>query len=127
MARMQLTQIRWFVLFLARTSAPTTLYPEFQFTATNFMSMTAKLSDLVDEMLGANLQMEGHTDVPPQSAKDLWEPETLDSSPSHLQSWSPAQRLLSSCPNMKNCLEIHGTLTEELGAVPSPSHSWIAL
>ena len=26
---------------------------------------------------------------------------------------------------MRHCLEIHVTLTEELGAVPPPSHSWI--
>ena len=31
------------------------------------MSMAAKLSDPVDETSGANLQMEGHVDVPPQS------------------------------------------------------------
>ena len=88
--------------------------------------MAAKLSDLVDEMSGANLQAEGHVDVPPQSAKDLWEPETLDSSPSCLPSWSPARRPPSSCPNTRHCLEIHVTLTEELGAVPPPSHSWMA-
>ena len=88
------------------------------------MLMAAKLSDLVDEMSGANLQMEGQVDVPSQSAKDLWEPEALDSSPSHLPSWSPAQRPPSSCPNMKYCLEIFVTLTEELGAVAPPSHPW---
>ena len=61
------------------------LYPEFKFTATNFVSMAAKSSDLVDETSGANIQMEGHVDVPPpKSAKDLWEPEALDSSPSPL-------------------------------------------
>ena len=27
---------------------------------------------------------------------------------------------------MKYCLEIHVTLTEELGAIPPPSHSWMA-
>ena len=70
--------------------------------------------------------MEGNADMPPQSAKDLWEPEALDSSPFCLPSWSPAQRLPSSCPNTKHCLEIHVTLTEELGAVPPPSHSWMA-
>ena len=98
------------------------LYPEFQFTATNFMSMVAKLSDLVDEMSGANLQMESHMELPSQSAKDLQELEASDSSPSHLPSWSLAQRLPSSCPNMKYCLEICVTLTEELGAVPPPSY-----
>ena len=107
------TQIEW-------------LYLEFQLTATNFMSMAAKLSDLVDEMSGANLQTEGHVDMPSQSAKDLLESEALDSSPSHLPSWSLARRLPSSCPNTKHYLEICVTLTEELGAVPPPFHSWMA-
>ena len=79
---------------------------EFQLTATNFMSMAAKSSNLADEMSGANLQMEGHMDMPSQSAKDLWEPEALDSSPFHLPSWSLAWRLPSSHPNTKYCLEI---------------------
>ena len=70
------------------------------------MSMAAKLSDLVDKMSGANLQADGHVEVPTQGAKDLWEPEEEDSSPSHLPSWSPAQRPPSSCPNTKYCLEI---------------------
>ena len=90
------------------------------------MSMAAKSSDLVDEMSGANLQMEGHVDVPPQGAKDLQESEVSDSSPSHSPSWSLARRFPSSCPNMRYCLEICVTLTEELGPVPPPSHSWMA-
>ena len=90
------------------------------------MSMATKLSDLVDKMSGANLQVDGHVEMPTQSAKDLREPEEEDSSPSHLPSWSPAQRLPSSCPNMKYCLEIRVTLTEELEAIPPPSHSWMA-
>ena len=57
------------------------------------MSMAAKLSDLVDKTSGANLQEDGHVEVPTQSAKDLWEPEEEDSSPSHSLSWYPAQRL----------------------------------
>ena len=101
-------------------------YLEFQVTTTNFMSMAAKLSNLVDKMSGANLQVDGHMEVLTQSAKDLWEPEEEDSSPSHLPSWSPAQRLLSGHLNTKYCLEIWVTLTEELGAIPPPSHSWIA-
>ena len=88
--------------------------------------MAAHLSDLVDETSGINLQMESHADMPPQSAKDLWEPEALDSSPSCLPSWSLTRRPPSSCPNTKHCLEICVTLTEELGAVPPPSHSWMA-
>ena len=90
------------------------------------MSMAAKLSDLVDETFGANLQMEGHMDVLTQSVKDLQEPEALDSPPSHSPAWSPAQSLLSCCPNTKYCLEICVALMEELGAIPKPSHSWTA-
>ena len=53
-----------------------------------------------------------------------WQEE--DSFPSHLPSSSPAQRPLSSHPNMKYCLEIRVMLTEKLGAIPPPSHSWMA-
>ena len=88
------------------------------------MSMAAKLSDLVDKTSGPNLQMEGQADMPSQSAKDLQESEALGSSPSYLPSWSPARRPPSSYPNTKHCPEIHVTLTEELGAVSPPSHSW---
>ena len=70
--------------------------------------------------------MEGHADVLSQSAKDQWELDASCSSPSQLPSWSPARRLPSSHPNTKHCLEIHVTLTEELGIVPPPSHSWMA-
>ena len=70
--------------------------------------------------------MEGHEDVLAQSAKDLQELEASDSPPCHSLSWSLAWRLLSSCPNMKYCLDIHVTLMEELGAIPLPSHSWMA-
>ena len=98
--------------------------PEFQFTATNFMSMAAKSSDLGNRMSGANSQTEGPMDMPSQNAKDLWELEALGSSPSHLPSWS--RRLLSSHANTKHFLEIHVALTEEVGAVPPPSHSWMA-
>ena len=88
--------------------------------------MTAKSSDLVDKMSGANLQVDGHMEVPTQGAKDPWEPEKEDSSPTNFPSLSPAQRLPSSCPNTRYCLEIRVTLTEELGAIPPPSHSWTA-
>ena len=70
------------------------------------MSMAAKSSNLVDKTSGANLQTEGHADMPTQSAKDPQEPGEKDSSPYHSPSWSLAQRLPSSCPNMKYCLEI---------------------
>ena len=70
--------------------------------------------------------MDGHAEVPTQGAKDQWEPEEEDSSPTHLPSSSSAQRPLSGHPNMKYCLEIRVMLTEELGAIPTPSHSWTA-
>ena len=70
--------------------------------------------------------MDGHAEVPTLSAKDLQEPEEEDSSPSHLLSWSPAQRPPSSHLNTKYCLEIQVTLTKELGAIPQPPHSWMA-
>ena len=88
--------------------------------------MAAALSDLVDKMSGANLQMEGHVYMQSQSAKDLWELEALGSCSSHLLLWFPARRLPSSHPNTKHCLEICVTLTEELRAVSQPSHSWMA-
>ena len=91
-----------------------------------FLSMAAKSNGLIDKMFGANLQMDGHADVPTQSAKDLQEPEEEDSSPSCSPSWSPAWRLPSSHSNTKYCLEILVTLMEELGALPPPSHSWTA-
>ena len=33
---------------------------------------------------------------------------------------------MSGHPSMKHCLEIQVTLTEELGDMPPPSHSWMA-
>ena len=90
------------------------------------MSMAAKLSDLAEETSGASLQADGQTGEPTQGAKDLQESEGDDSSPSRLPLWSPAQRPPTSHPNMKYCLEIQVSLTEELGAIPPPSHSWTA-
>ena len=70
MIRKQLSQIKCFVLFLAWAFAPTMNgpYPEFQFTATNFMSIAAKLSDLAEETSGASLQVDGQTEEPTQGA-----------------------------------------------------------
>ena len=90
------------------------------------MSMAVKLSNLAEETSGASLQVNGQTEEPTKGARDLQESEEDDSSPSHLPLGSPAQRLPSGCPNTKYCLEIQVTLTEELGAIPPPSHSWMA-
>ena len=54
------------------------------------MCMASKLSDLVDKMSGANLQVDGHAEVPIQSVKNLQEPEEEVSFPSCLPSWYPA-------------------------------------
>ena len=91
------------------------------------MSMAAKMSDLVDKMSEANLQVDGQVEKPAQGAVDLWETEAEDSSPLHLPMWSPVKRLPLGLLNMKHCLEIQVTLTDELGDVPPPSHSWTAL
>ena len=88
--------------------------------------MATKLSDLADKTSGAILQADCQTKVPIQGAKDLWEPEEEDSYPSHPPLWSPAWRPPSGHPNARYCLEIKVTLTEELGVVPPPSHSWMA-
>ena len=119
---MQLTQTKWVVLFLARAFAPTLNDQIFSFSSQPLISSQwlPNQSDLGNETSEVNSQMEGPMNVPPQSAKDLWELEASGSSPSHLLSWSPARRPPSSCPNTKHCLEIHVTLTEELGAVPNP-------
>ena len=90
------------------------------------MSMAAKLSNLGDRTSGANLQIEGHVDMPSQSAEDQWELEASGSPPSHLPSWSLASRPPSGQPNTKYCLKIHVTLMEELGTVSPPSHAWTA-
>ena len=90
------------------------------------MSMATKSRDLAEEMSGASLQANGQMEEPTQGARGLWESEEDNSSPSHSLLWSPAQRLPSGHPNTKYCLEIQVTLTEELGAIPPPSHSWTA-
>ena len=60
--------------------------------------MAVKLGDLADRMSGANLQVDGHMEVPTQGTKDLQGLEEADSSSSHLLSWSPAWRPLSATP-----------------------------
>ena len=88
--------------------------------------MATRSSDLAEEMSVASLQADGQVEEPTQGVKDLQVLEEDDSSPSHSPLWSPARRLPSGCPNMKYCLEIQVTLTEELGSIPPPSHSWMA-
>ena len=50
--------------------------------ATTIVSIATRSSDLEDQTSGANLQMEGHVDMPSQSQKDLEETGVSGSSPS---------------------------------------------
>ena len=88
--------------------------------------MATRSSNLEDWTSGANLQMEGHMDMPSQGQKDPKETGALDSSPSHSPSCSLARRLPPNCPNTRYCLGIHVTLTKETGPVPPPSHAQTA-
>ena len=88
--------------------------------------MAAKLSDLSDKMSEANLQADGQAEKPAQGAVDWRVTEEEDSSPHNLLMWSPVQRPPLGCLNMKHCLKIQVTLTDELGDVPPPSHAWMA-
>ena len=90
------------------------------------MSMAAKSSDLGDKMSEANLQADGWVENPAQGAVDQQETEEVDSSPHNLPMWSPVQRPPLGCLNMKHCLEIQVTLTDELGDMPPPPHAWMA-
>ena len=68
--------------------------------------MAAKLSDLVDKMSEANLQVDGQVEKPAQGVADLWEMEEEDSSPLCSPVWSPVQRPPLGHLNMKHCLDI---------------------
>ena len=81
-------------------------YLEFQFTATDFMSMTAKSSNLSDKTSEANLQADGQEEKPAKGAADQQETEEEDSSPHNLPTWSPVQRPPLGHLNTKHCLEI---------------------
>ena len=92
--------------------------------ATMIMSMATRSSDLKDWMSGTNPQTESHTDGSSQGQKNPKEMGALGISPSHLPSWSLARRPPPSHPNTRYCLGTHVTLTEEIGAVPPPCHTW---
>ena len=98
---------------------------EFQFTATDFMLMAAKISDRGDIMSEANLQADGLVERPSQEAVD-WQEMEEDSSPHNSPTSSLVQRPPTGRLNMNYCLEIWVTLTDELGDTPPPSHTWMA-
>ena len=97
-------------------------YLEFQFMATDFMSMAAKTSNRGDTMSEVNLQADGLVERPAQGAVDRQEMEE-DSSHQNLLMWSPVQRPPAGHLSMNYCLEIWVSLTDELGDVsPTFSH-----
>ena len=77
-------------------------------------------------MSEANLQADGLVEKSAQEAADWWESEQEDSSPLTCQHGPPVQRPPAGCLNMNYCLEIQGTLTDELGDAPPPLHTWTA-
>ena len=89
--------------------------------------MTAKMSDRGDNMTEVNLQADGLVEEPAQRAVDRQEMEEEDSSPHNSPTWSPVQRPPTGYLNMHYCLLIQVTLTDELGDVPPPLHSWMTL
>ena len=94
--------------------------------ATTMVSMATRSSNVEDQTSGANLQMEGHADMPSQSWKDPKDMGAWGSSPFHFPPWSSARRPQPSHPNTRYCLGIHVTLTKETGVVPPPSYTWTA-
>ena len=86
--------------------------------------MTAKMSDRGDNMTEVNPQAEGLREEPAQRAADGQEIEEGDSSPHNSLMWSPVQRPPTGHLNTNYCLSIQVILTDELGDVPPPSHSW---
>ena len=86
--------------------------------------MTAKMSDRGDNLTEANLQAEGLREEPAQRAVYRQEIEEEDSSPHNLPTWSPFQRLPTGRLNTNYCLSIQVIVTDELGDVPPPLHSW---
>ena len=86
--------------------------------------MTAKMSDRGDNLTEANLQEEGLREEPAQRAMDRWEMEEEESFPHNSPTWSPVQRPPTGCLNTNYCLSIQVILTDELGEVPPPLHSW---
>ena len=90
------------------------------------MSMAAKMSDRGDNMTEANLQANGLVEEPAQRGADWQEMEEEDSSPHNLPTWSPVQWPPTGHLNTNYCLSIQATLTDELGDVLPPSHTWTA-
>ena len=83
------------------------------------------MSNRGDNITEANLQADGLREEPAQGAVERQEMEEGDSSPHNSPTWSPVQRPPAGHFNMNYCLLIQVTLTDELGDLPPPTHSWM--
>ena len=101
-------------------------YPEFQFMATVYTSMTARLSDLDDQKPGINIHTEGHTLTQPSCWNGPEDPEVFGSTPSHSPSQSLARKPIPDWPQTQYCWEIQVISTKDERAIPPPSHAWQA-
>ena len=78
-------------------------------------------------MTEVNLHADGLVEETAQRAVNQQEMEEEDSSPPNLPTWSPVQRPPMGHLNTNYCLLIQATLTDKLGDVLPPSHTWMAL
>ena len=98
-------------------------YVEFQFTATVYMSMAARLSNLDDQKPGINIQTESHTLTPPSGWNGPEDSDAFGSTPS----WCLARKPTPDQSETWYCLEIQVISTEDERAIPPPPHTWQAL
>ena len=112
-----------FSTLLAWASVPK-LHLEFQFTATVFVSMATRLSNLDEQKPGTSIQKEVHTLTTPCGWNGPEDPEVFGSTPSQSSSQSLVRK--PDCHETWYCLEIHVVSTKDERAVPPPSHTWQA-
>ena len=77
-------------------------------------------------MTEANLQVDSLEERPGQRVVDHHEMEEDDSSPHDSPTWSPILRPPTGHPSMNYCLSIKAILTDKLGDVLPPLHTWVA-
>ena len=75
-------------------------------------------------MTEANLQADSLEERPAQRVVDHHEMEEDDSSPPDSPTWSPVPRPPTGHPSMNYCLSIKAILTDKLGDVLPPPHTW---
>ena len=90
------------------------------------MSIAAKLSDIDDQKIGANIHPEGHTLTPPSGQHGPEETEAFGSIPSHSPSQSLGRKPTPDHPGTQYCLEIQVLSNEDGGTTPPPPHTWQA-